>query len=47
MGNAYVAMNGDASSIFWNPAGLENVKGIETMFVNTNWLAGTNFNYIV
>jgi hypothetical protein len=46
MGNAYVAMNGDASSIFWNPAGLANVKGIETMFVNTNWLAETNFNYI-
>ena len=32
MGNAYVAMNGDASSIFWNPAGLANVKGIETVF---------------
>jgi len=46
MGNAYVAMNGDASSSFWNPAGLANVKGIETMFVNTGWLAETNYNFI-
>ena len=28
MGNAYVAMNGDASSIFWNPAGLAMSKGL-------------------
>jgi len=46
MGNAYVAMFGDVSSSFWNPAGLANVKGIETMFVNTGWLAETNFNFI-
>ena len=46
MGNAYVAMNGDASSIFWNPAGLANVKGIESVFVNTGWLAETNYNFI-
>jgi len=46
MGNAYVAMFGDVSSSFWNPAGLANVNGIETMFVNTGWLAETNFNFI-
>lgn len=46
MGNAYVAMNGDVSSVFWNPAGLANVKGIETVFVNSGWLAGMDFNFI-
>lgn len=46
MGNAYVAMEGDASSIFWNPAGIANVKGVEFLFNNSDWLAGTSFNYI-
>ncbi len=46
MGNAYVAMQGDASSIFWNPAGIANVQGAEFLFNNSEWLAGTSFNYI-
>ena len=45
MGNAFTAMRGDISSIYWNPAGLAYVERMETMFVNSNWLAGINFNY--
>ena len=46
MGNAFTAMEGDVSSIFWNVAGLANVKRIETMFVNNDWLAGVGFYYL-
>ncbi len=45
MGNAFTAMSGDISSMYWNPGGLVAVEGIETIFVNSNWLAGINFNY--
>jgi len=45
MGNAFAAMRGDLSNIFWNPAGLAYVNGIQMMVVNSPWLAGTDFNY--
>jgi len=45
MGNAFTAMNGDINSMYWNPAGLASVQRMETMFMNSSWLAGINFNY--
>jgi len=45
MGNAFTAMEGAVSSMYWNPAGLAAIKGIETIFVNSDWLAGIAFNY--
>ncbi len=46
MGNAFTAMDGDISSMFWNAAGIANVKRIETLFVNNEWLAGVGFQYL-
>ena len=46
MGNAFTAMDGDVSSMFWNAAGIANVKRIETLFVNNEWLAGVGFQYL-
>ena len=46
MGNAFTAMNGDLSNIYWNPAGLAYLDGIQAMFVNSPWIAETNFNYL-
>ena len=46
MGNAFTAMDGDISSMFWNVAGLANLKRSETMFVKNDWLSGTDFQYI-
>ena len=46
MGGAFTAMTGDISQSFWNPAGLAHLEGIQTMFVNSPWLAGTNFNFM-
>lgn len=46
MGGAFTAMTGDISQSFWNPAGLAHLEGIQTMFVNSPWLAETNFNFM-
>lgn len=46
MGGAFTAMTGDISQSFWNPAGLAHLDGIQTMFVNSPWLAETNFNFM-
>ena len=46
MGNAFTAMDGDISSMFWNAAGLTNVKRMETIFVNNEWLGGIGFQYL-
>jgi len=45
MGNAFVAMSGAISSAYWNPAGLVNVKGVESIFVSSDWLADTRYSY--
>lgn len=46
MGNAFTAMRGDLSNIFWNPAGLAYAEGVQIMVVNSPWLAGTDFNFL-
>lgn len=46
MGGAYVALAKDATSLYWNPAGI--VRAGERGAVNfgyTEWLAGTNLNF--
>ena len=45
MGGAYTAQQGYADMIYWNPAGLAFVDGISGSFSNTEWLAGTSFNF--
>ena len=46
LGGAYVALANDATSLYWNPAGI--VRAGERGAVNfgyTEWLAGTNLNF--
>lgn len=45
MGGAYVASAGDASSLFWNPAGAVNVKGNELFASFTSLWAGINLSH--
>ena len=45
MGNAFTAMKGDISSMYWNPAGLTSIGRMETMFMNSSWLAGIQFTH--
>ncbi|MBT3589815.1 MAG: PorV/PorQ family protein [Candidatus Marinimicrobia bacterium] len=42
MGEAYVAMANDVSSIYWNPAGLAGLKSSSALFVIQPWFVDIN-----
>jgi hypothetical protein len=42
MGEAYTAVANDASAIFWNPAGIANIKSGDVFMGYTNWPADIN-----
>jgi len=44
MGGAFTAVADDASSIFWNPAGMAFAKGCHAFFSQTKWIAGITLN---
>ena len=46
MGNAFTAVGGDISSMYWNPGGMADVQGIQFVFVNNNWLYDITINYL-
>ncbi|KAA3662981.1 MAG: hypothetical protein DWQ10_01230 [Calditrichaeota bacterium] len=46
MGGAFVGMGGDISSIYWNPAGLGHIKGMQVIAVHNQWLADMDFNFL-
>ena len=46
MGGAYVAVADDATSIYWNPAGLAHVPKSEAVLIHTNWLVDTSFDFV-
>lgn len=46
MGNAYVAVSDDVNSLYWNPAGLALMTKSEASFIQTQWLAGIDFNNV-
>ena len=46
MGCAFVAVANDATAIFWNPAGLSRISKSEATLIHTNWLVGTNFDFV-
>ena len=45
MGGAHVASVNDATALFWNPGAITQVSGNEAMFVHSQYLAGTSFDY--
>ncbi len=46
MGSAFVAVANDASSMFWNIAGIARQKGNSVVFDHTQWIADLNYNFI-
>ncbi|MEW6684897.1 MAG: PorV/PorQ family protein [Candidatus Edwardsbacteria bacterium] len=46
MGEAFTAVANDASALYWNPAGLVNLKTPEFIFNHTEWIAGISHDYI-
>jgi len=45
MGSAFVGVASDVSAIYWNPAGLANLKGVNVMFDHTAWIADIKYNF--
>lgn len=46
LGEAFTAVADDATTIFWNPAGLSNLSDREVYFSHTSWIADINYEYI-
>lgn len=46
MGNTFSAVANDASTLFWNPAGMENIQGGEIYASYVSWPADINLNSI-
>jgi hypothetical protein len=46
MGGAHVASVNDATALFWNPGAATRVAGNQALFVHSEWLAGTSFDYV-
>jgi hypothetical protein len=44
MGSAFTGVADDATSVFWNPAGLVNVRGSEFSVSHVEWPADTNLS---
>jgi len=45
MGGAYTAVANDASSIYWNPAGVASATQFQALFTYTTLFAGINLDY--
>lgn len=46
MGEAYGAIADDVFALYWNPAGLVNLKAREFSFMHTEWLLDTRYEYL-
>ncbi len=46
MGGAFVGIADDATSIYWNTAGLSQLSQQELVFVHQNWYQDVNFEYL-
>lgn len=46
LGDAYVAVSGDASSIYWNPAGTVDVANIEVLLMHSEWFQGIRYDFV-
>jgi hypothetical protein len=45
MGDAYVAVSGDASSTYWNPATIVDVENIDIGLMHSEWFEGIRYEY--
>jgi len=46
MGSAFVALANDATALYWNPSGISRSMKSQFIASHTNWLVGTNFNWV-
>lgn len=45
MGQAYVSVVDDVSSLYWNPAGMTRLNGSQATFQYTDWFVDTKLNF--
>lgn len=45
MGGAFVSVANDASSLYWNVAGIANAVKYEALITHTDWIAETKFDF--
>lgn len=45
MGNAFVGTSDDATSLYWNPAGVARLSQREALFTHIDWIADMSFDY--
>lgn len=45
MGDAYVAVGGDASSVYWNPAGAVGVDNVDVILMHSEWFEGIRYEF--
>ena len=46
MGSAFAGVASDATSIYYNPGGIAQLGQSQFMIAHTNWLVGTNLNWL-
>ncbi len=46
MGGAHVASVNDATALYWNPGAAATLPRNEALFVHSNWIADTQFDYV-
>ncbi len=46
MGGAHVASVNDATALYWNPGAATQIRGNEALFVHSQYLAGTSFDFV-
>jgi len=46
LGGAFVAIADDPSALYWNPAGITNIRAISFQATKTDWFIDTNFNAV-
>lgn len=45
MGGAFVAVNNDATALYWNPSGISRLSKAEVVLIHTKWLADISYNF--
>ncbi len=46
MGGAFTSVANDASAMYWNPAGIDELKQNQVIFTQTNWFVNIKLNYV-
>ncbi len=46
MGGAYVASAADYSALYWNPAGIARIGGVQVGIAHTNWVLDISHNFM-